>query len=89
MSLIYSPGPAAYNVKSTLGDAPKHSLRGRRKEYLQTVTPGPGTYKAQLPALSPQYTMRAKTKLGKKENTPGLASITLSYVPTPPLSCIL
>ena len=73
MSLIYSPGPAAYEIKSQLGDAPKASIKSRRTERRTGTTPGPGQYRATLPSLSPHYTMRPKTKQGKRELTPGSA----------------
>lgn len=42
MSLIYSPGPAAYDVGSTIGHAPKVSMKGRYKAPDTSVLPGPG-----------------------------------------------
>jgi hypothetical protein len=44
MSLIYSPGPAAYDIGTTLGNAPQYSIRGRHKNDINFTSPGPGQY---------------------------------------------
>jgi len=65
MSLIYSPGPAAYDLGSGIGKAPAVSLKGRYKESDALRSPGPGAYKLADsiggPGNSPSYTMRPKT----------------------------
>lgn len=42
MSLIYSPGPAAYDLGSGIGKAPAASMKGRYKDPDTSKSPGPG-----------------------------------------------
>jgi hypothetical protein len=66
MSLIYSPGPAAYELGSTIGRAPAASMKGRYKTTDTRNVPGPGTYKlsdAIGVGNAPSYTLRPKTNI--------------------------
>ena len=73
MSLIYSPGPAAYDIGSGIGKAPSTTLKGRYKDRAATDNPGPGAYNlADTVGQGLQYTLRPKTNLpAEGPNTPG------------------
>jgi hypothetical protein len=82
MSLIYSPGPAAYDIGSGIGKAPAASLKGRYKATDVNGGPGPGAYRiADTLGTGLQFTMRPKTGNGEEVHTvpgPGRSSDRLS-----------
>lgn len=73
MSLIYSPGPAAYDLGSAIGKAPAVSMKSRPKPSDGNRVPGPGSYQLQATiGGGPQFTMRPKTSQAEEaHNVPG------------------
>jgi len=66
MSLVLSPGPAAYEVKSTIGHAPKFTIPGRHDSKDKDAGPGPGAYQTGVEAIgspkcgSPRHTIATR-----------------------------
>jgi len=65
MSLIYSPGPAAYDLGSTIGKAPAASMKGRPKPADTSMYPAPNSYKLEgmMGREGPKFTLRPKTSV--------------------------
>lgn len=74
MSLIYSPGPAAYTLPSTRPTKPAVSIKGRYSTSHTSNTPSPHSYTIDIQSLykGPSYTIRPKTKIIQPtESVPG------------------
>jgi len=65
MSLIYSPGPAAYDLGTGIGKATAVSMKGRPKTPDTSSQPGPGAYKLEghMGREGAKYTLRPKTSV--------------------------
>ena len=72
-----SPGPGAYGFHSTVGDAPKYTIKGRHN---LASKPNDAPYRG-LPSTlgdAPKYSLSSRHKVKDVENTPGP-----NYVPPP------
>ena len=70
-----APGPGAYDYRSTLGDAPKWSFKGRHGQRIDSFSPGPGTYSTELwrttGSDAPAKSMSSRYNLENKQVVPG------------------
>eukprot|EP00002_Diphylleia_rotans_P038108 TRINITY_DN8614_c0_g1_i1.p1 TRINITY_DN8614_c0_g1~~TRINITY_DN8614_c0_g1_i1.p1 ORF type:complete len:1771 (-),score=292.93 TRINITY_DN8614_c0_g1_i1:115-5427(-) len=75
-----SPGPAQYDVPSSIGKGPKYSMPGRTSKPEAEDSPGPSSYqKENTRPKSPGFTLKQRPKSAfdriaekaKKENIPG------------------
>jgi hypothetical protein len=74
MSLIYSPGPAAYDLGSGIGRAPAATMKGRPKQADTSLSPGPGSCRLEgyTGREGPKFTLRPKTNVpADLTGTPG------------------
>lgn len=67
-----SPGPGNYDLRSSLGCAPRAILTSRKPERNTEQVPGPGGYEPKQPTERPSYTFGLKLSSQKNRlRTPG------------------